>query len=397
MALLQKAGQFYSSLTGYRCVLHFQAVQKQGSQTQTVEQTYELVLQRPNLLLLKPVTEQQPLTEGIVLASDGTNLLTYIPAAHRYEIKKAPSQIDGLPGRSAQQFASQTPLLGLVDTLLRKDIAATLAEGVTQSTLLGTEEIGSIKATHAHYVQKDLFWDMWIATGQKPWILKTVLDMSPLIEQVAQEAESQGNTNAAAQIRQNSLVMTFLMTNWQANPRLPSSFFAFVPPTNAQQVVSLVKVQPWEELIGQPAPKFQLNLLDGGQLDLAQLLGKKVIVLDFWATWCPPCRRALPLVAQATAKFQNKGVVFYAVNLRETATQIRSFLKQQHLNIPVALDTSGQVAQLYKVTSIPHTVLIGKDGKIAEIHVGFTPNIQQVLEAQLTKLTSTSPSQPPTP
>jgi thiol-disulfide isomerase/thioredoxin len=119
--------------------------------------------------------------------------------------------------------------------------------------------------------------------------------------------------------------------------------------------------------------------LDGKPIDLATHLGKDIIMLDFWATWCGPCVRAMPDVDGVAKKFKDKGLVFYAVNSGEDAETIRAFLVEAKLDPNVAMDQERKVGPLYGVEGIPQTVLIGKDGKVQVVHVGFSPDLGKEL------------------
>lgn len=124
-------------------------------------------------------------------------------------------------------------------------------------------------------------------------------------------------------------------------------------------------------LNGAVAPALTLPLLGGGQLDLSEHLGKDVVVLDFWATWCPPCREGLPTVARIASDYTDKNVAVYAVNLMEVESLVAEFLEMSDIDITVALDSDGTAGQSYKARSIPQTVVIGKDGVIQHVHVGI--------------------------
>ena len=110
------------------------------------------------------------------------------------------------------------------------------------------------------------------------------------------------------------------------------------------------------------------------------------MILDFWATWCGPCVRALPIVSEVAAAYKDKGVVFYAVNEQEESDAVKKFLAAKKLDIAVAMDAEGEAAKLYKVNGIPQTVIIGKDGKVAVVHVGFSPSMKQMLTKELDAL-----------
>jgi thiol-disulfide isomerase/thioredoxin len=139
-------------------------------------------------------------------------------------------------------------------------------------------------------------------------------------------------------------------------------------------------------LLGQKAPPFSVPMLDGGSFDLAQHLDDKVVILDFWATWCGPCVRALPIIAEVAASYQDKGVEFYAVNLQDDPDAVRQFLEEHKLSVPVLLDRDGRVGELYKAEAIPQTVIIGKDGVVQVVHVGFSANLQSELSRELDAL-----------
>jgi thiol-disulfide isomerase/thioredoxin len=138
-------------------------------------------------------------------------------------------------------------------------------------------------------------------------------------------------------------------------------------------------------LLGKEAPEFSLELLDGSKANLSENKGK-IVILDFWATWCGPCRRGLPIVASVAEKYKDKGVVFYAVNQGEATEDIKKFLKDSKLTCPVALDTEDEVGELYGVRGIPHTVIIDKEGTVQVVHVGFSPDLKESLERDIESL-----------
>ncbi len=125
--------------------------------------------------------------------------------------------------------------------------------------------------------------------------------------------------------------------------------------------------------------------MGGGKFHLADNKGK-VIVLDFWATWCGPCIQAMPQIDRATREFADKGVKLIAVNLQETPAKIAAMLERQKLSPTVALDNDGVVAAKYAANAIPQTVIIDSEGKIARLFIGGGPHLEDQLREALKSL-----------
>jgi thiol-disulfide isomerase/thioredoxin len=147
-------------------------------------------------------------------------------------------------------------------------------------------------------------------------------------------------------------------------------------------------------LVGKPAPDFELELLGGPKFHLAQTRGK-VVILDFWATWCGPCLQAMPQVERVAGEFRDRDVQLVAVNLQEAPQQITSMLERHKLHPAVALDRDGAVAEKYAANAIPQTVVIDRAGVVARLFVGGGPHLGDQLRDALNAVLKEPAAKPP--
>ncbi len=165
------------------------------------------------------------------------------------------------------------------------------------------------------------------------------------------------------------------------NAAVAEQVFAWQPPAGAieaRRTAAAVANDDPESLVGKPAPDFTLKDIEDKPVSLRELRGS-VVVLDFWATWCGPCRVGLPHLEKLRAEFNDDGVRILAINLREEKDLVRKFLEETRLSLPVLFDTDGSVAEKYAVSGIPQTVVIGKNGAIRNVLVGLAPDGEQTL------------------
>jgi cytochrome c biogenesis protein CcmG, thiol:disulfide interchange protein DsbE len=137
-----------------------------------------------------------------------------------------------------------------------------------------------------------------------------------------------------------------------------------VPAGGASSGVSL----PPAPVIGHPAPDFALSTLDGADFRLSAQRGRPV-VLNFWATWCPPCRAELPELKSANERYAGQ-VAVVGVNQAEPAATVAKFVPEFGLAFPIPLDQQGDVSRVYGVRSLPTTFFIDRDGIIRQIQNG---------------------------
>ena len=125
--------------------------------------------------------------------------------------------------------------------------------------------------------------------------------------------------------------------------------------------------------VGKQAPDFTLQNLDGQSVSLSDFLGKPVL-LNFWATWCPPCRHEMPYLQEVYEEWSGKGLVVLAINMGESPFDVKTFTEAYNLSIPALVDVAGNAAHEYNIMSIPTSFFIDSDGIIKQKIIGAFPS-----------------------
>ena len=121
--------------------------------------------------------------------------------------------------------------------------------------------------------------------------------------------------------------------------------------------------------VNKPAPDFTLPSLDGGELTLSAYL-ERPIVINFWASWCPPCRVESPALERTWRAYENRGVLFVGVNIQDTEKDARAYVREFGISYPNGLDGDGKVTVDYGVIGLPVTFFVGRDGIVERRWVG---------------------------
>jgi len=140
--------------------------------------------------------------------------------------------------------------------------------------------------------------------------------------------------------------------------------------------------------IGAPAPDFTLSLFDGGELSLADHIGS-VVVVNFWASWCIPCRDEAPALEKMWQEYEDRAasshvrsdVVFIGVNYKDVESKALPFIEEFNVTYPNGFDPYNRISATYRITGVPETFLISRDGRLLEWWVG--PITEDVLRAAL--------------
>lgn len=309
---------------------------------------------RPNKFF-RTITQGGTMMEMRV--SDGTTRSFFFSEPNAYEQKKAHPTLEAI---FANDNISQTTLFG---PLLRENNLERLLEPYSAFKYDREEEQDGVKVTVLKFERRDGEGELSIRTGDQPVPERLV-------------------------IKPHQVAMTFVFdfSDYKFGKDVDQKEFVFKAPEGAKKVRSvsaaMAKLQGGAPLLGEQAPDFLLPGLDGKDAKLVDYKGK-VVILDFWATWCGPCRKGLPAVARVAKAYKDKGVAFHAVNLRESKEAVADFASGFNDPLNILLDNEGKTAEKYKVDGIPHTVIIDKTGKIQVVHVGLSEEFESELSEEL--------------
>jgi cytochrome c biogenesis protein CcmG/thiol:disulfide interchange protein DsbE len=134
-------------------------------------------------------------------------------------------------------------------------------------------------------------------------------------------------------------------------------------------VVALLTRYTGRPQLGDPAPDFTLMLLDGSQMSLGDLRGQ-VAVVNFWASWCGPCRREAPALQQVWESYQDQGVAFLGLSYQDARNASQSFVEEFGITYPNGIDARGRISKSYGITGVPETFVIDRDGNVVWFNVG---------------------------
>jgi peroxiredoxin len=123
---------------------------------------------------------------------------------------------------------------------------------------------------------------------------------------------------------------------------------------------------------GSPAPAFTLGSSAGSNVSLAQYKGQ-VVMLNFWASWCGPCRQEMPLLESIYKKYNRMGFTLIGVNVEPDSNAANQWLKQTPVSFPILYDKDSKVSKMYDVAGMPSTVIIDRTGKVRVLHRGYKP------------------------
>jgi len=366
--LVKQVADFYKAAKNGRVTIEM-AMELKGKQVhQSLTSQCSLTFARPNQFRL---TTKGDVT-SLELVSDGTKLITYMPLLNAYTEHPAPAHWQQVLARTAAMTGSGTFIMNL----LADDPYAAMTAGVLEIKYVGQVKLDDRPVHLVAFRQGRFDVQMWIDAGKQPIVHKISADMTRAIRAAAEAG--------ALPLKGQDATMTMVerYRNWKFNETLPPDTFVFQPPKGARKTTDfnaefrrmIAQQQQKPPLLGLPAPATELTTLEGSTLKLTELAGK-VVVLDFWATWCSPCLKELPQLAKLAKQYAGKGVAFYAINAGEKKEEVEKFLKENKIKLPVVLDTDGKAMKSFKVVVVPSVFIIGKEGTVQAVQQGYRADV----------------------
>ena len=347
-AVLDQMAAAYQALKTYSAKIA--TVSTGGSMTQ--KQTVTLSFQRPNRARAAIADATGPLTEVI---SDGTSLFLSSPRDKQYLKQAAPTE-EAVSAALSQARGTLLPALAGSPQFILRFFGQ---PGMTVS--LGTPETVAAVPTDTvtialpNHNGTTVHFTLSVATGDH--LLRQLTETA----QFTRGGKSQTFTHTETVIAQT------------LNPALTAADFAFVPPPGSKKVEQAAEPPMYDARLKAGARPFPITAKDlsGRPLSLAQYQGK-VVLLDFWATWCGPCVGEMPNVIAAYKKYHAQGFDVVGISLDQDKGSLTSFLKQNKMPWRQVFDGKGwgsQVPRKYGVAAIPFGLLVGRDGRIAAVEV----------------------------
>lgn len=373
--LLEQVIAAYRDTDRYQATARFAIAEQSGRMRTTTETDVYTALDRNNNRLMVDRPEMR------VVVKDSRLLLSSAQFPGRHLDTEAPDPLSYLQLVRAVPFLVSAPAID-VAFLIGEDPIAVISQGISDTAEALPPDPDDPQQ------RPRLRCDVYRG------VLTLSIDPeSKLIQRAAFEMDVSSQTG---QESNNSLTIAFDFDITAHNEAPAENAFAFdveATPAMADLQTFAQWIPPMEDggdnpMVGNPAPMFTLPTLDGGEINLAQI-DARVIVLDFWAIWCGPCHLLLPQVQRVAdwAEQQDLPVAVLTVNGGEPKQEVADFWKEMKLTMPVLMDEQLRVNEAYGAINLPHSVII-LDGKIAKVHSGLRLDIDYtaLLQSEIEEL-----------
>ena len=355
--LLRRTEATYSSLTSFHFAAEEVTETRSGDAERRTSARYVTALEAGG----RSRVEIRGPSRNRLAVFDGENSWVYLPSVNQYTRTRWGPK-DNF--RSKARAFDDDDFVKQVERYPRRYEA--LSRNLVGATILRRESLdGDVRASAYAVVEASYKLPAGAPLGQSTrtfWIdQKSFL----IVREVSRAtAEPPGLEHAV------EIVQTVSFATARADEELPDSLFVFVPPEDAEQVPTFDRqARRSARFLGQPAHDFSLQDLRGRTFRLRDLRGK-IVLLDFWASWCGPCRIDLPHIEALHDEYTREELVVLGVN-DESETVARPFMEQQGYSFPSLVDQGHEVSRLYGAALLPTIVIVNQEGRIAAYLVGL--------------------------
>lgn len=320
---------------------------------------YDIAVQKPDKISIQ---SDSPFL-GVSFVSDGEHTWNFKNKSGEYTRSDAIALNELAKEESGPLGMMIKPIL--LSAIIGDDPLAEIEENVTSKKLLEPEKVDGQECDVIEMEQLTGSVKVWVDKKRK-LIVKLQMDMSKAAKEMAGDKAESPPT----------MKVTEYHRDIELDEKMPGGIFSFSPPPGAKLVDKFTsrkksgKKRERANLTGKPAPAFSLTDLDGKEHTLKSLKGK-VLLLDFWATWCPPCRRELPHVQKLHEELASQGLVVLGVNSEKDEAKLKKSLKENKITFPVLRDTERAASEAYKVTAIPRVIIIDRNGTVKADFTGI--------------------------
>ncbi|HEX5244107.1 MAG TPA: TlpA disulfide reductase family protein [Tepidisphaeraceae bacterium] len=303
--------------------------------------------------------------DDVLCGSTGTHAYAYNQSRNTYQMVEAPrdkASVADLPEFLSGILSKQNPALLLAAVA---DPGKVLSSDATEMTVADPTHIGSALCPTLQIKLSDKSETLMAFDPDTHFVRQVIFDLKTRTEQ-------RGVPNV-----KKALVTVDYAETIPDRP-LKDEQFAWTPPAGAKDAIKMAEDEVGAEtlaMVGKPAPNFKLAGLDGKTLALSDFHGK-VVLLDFWATWCGPCKLELPHLQEIYEARKAQGLVAFALEQGDEKELVQKFVDKTKLTIPVLLDAKGDASDAFKVAGLPTTILIAKNGKIRNAWPGIADSTE---------------------
>jgi peroxiredoxin/outer membrane lipoprotein-sorting protein len=346
--IAQKVAARYKGLTGYQVQGTYEIAGGHSSEVGALAWTTAKFLIEVADKGAKQRLEYKGTNLAIDSITNGSTIWTYVPAEKTYTQVEAVAEEDSDdPEQTAETSKSDNSAQGVYSLVVRR--YAEFDKLAKLTTIDGEQQLKIDGGKVACWVLITKYPDR----EEKTW--------------VAQDSALVLRSEAKIKAKDLTAEIKIAVKRFELEPPRPDQF-VFTPGKKDKLVDELNIPGAAPIFVGKPAKDFALKSVDGANVRLSEFRGK-IVVLDFWATWCPPCRQELPTINKLSAKLKASDVVFFGIN-NEGAGTVRKFNEKNDYTFPTLEDPGRKVASAYGARAIPNVFVIGKDGVIVKHFIG---------------------------